>query len=81
MTLMQRGNKVTVRSDGTRSSRPFTDEEVSSMTAPKAKRTAAMGSNNAANKAALKEAGMKKGGSVRGYGMARKPMKKGGVCR
>lgn len=40
-----------------------------------------MGGKNRQNEAAMKEAGMKKGGEVRGYGAARKPMKKGGMCR
>lgn len=40
-----------------------------------------MGGSNPANRKAVEEAGMKKGGEVRGYGAARKPMKKGGMCR
>lgn len=42
---------------------------------------AVLGGKNRQNEAAMKEAGMKKGGEVRGYGAARKPMKKGGACR
>ena len=40
-----------------------------------------MGGSNRANDPSRREAGMKKGGEVRGYGAARKPMKKGGMCR
>lgn len=40
-----------------------------------------MGGKNPVNRKAMEEAGMKKGGKVRGYGAARKPMKKGGMCR
>lgn len=47
---------------------------------PKPKRNV-MGGSNPQNAEAMKAAGMKKGGEVRGYGAARKPMKKGGMCR
>ena len=72
MKILQPGNKVTVRSDGTRTSTPKTEEEVK-MSA-KRRGPPVVGGINRGNKAAMDAAGMKKGGKVSGY-------KKGGMCR
>lgn len=76
---LQEGNFVSMDSKGKRTSVPMSQRP--STAAPKRTKAGGMGMSNTANDASRKEAGMKKGGEVRGYGAARKPMKKGGVCR
>lgn len=75
---VQEGNYVSMDSKGKRTSVPMSQRPAEP--APRAK-TAAMGASNKLNDEARKAAGMKAGGAVRGYGAARKPMKKGGSCR
>ncbi len=78
--ILQRGNKVTTVGE-MRKSRPRTEEEAQAMMPMRKQKTGMLGGSNRANDPSRREAGMKKGGEVRGYGAARKPMKKGGMCR
>ena len=79
MDILQKGNYVTVDDKGRRTSVPMDKKPTSRQGA---KRPAPpVGGINPRNAEAKRAAGMKKGGEVRGYGAARKPMKKGGACR
>lgn len=76
---MQEGNFVSVDSKGKRTSVPMSQRP--STATPQRSKTGGMGQSNRMNDESRKAAGMKSGGEVRGYGAARKPMKKGGACR
>ncbi len=74
---LQEGNRVRIDARGNRTAVPMGQKKE----APRRERVTATGLTNPANSKAVEAAGMASGGQVRGYGAARKPMKKGGACR
>lgn len=74
--ILQEGNRVRIDERGNRTAVPMSQKPE-----PRRQRVTAAGLKNPANSKAVEAAGMASGGKVRGYGAARKPMKKGGVCR